>query len=363
VGLIEVQGRAGAGAPNRIDVVVLVDRSKSTFALAGVDVDGDGIVGEATERVAPDGRRGSAKVGETHDDGGGILVNATDPADTIVRAELVAAQGLLERLDPMTTRMGLVAFAGSAKIKMPLEMPSEDLRRRLDKFELLPQSGGTNFHAAILRGLEVLRGAPTLEEQTRHCVMLLLSDGVPNEPAPLLKAEAEAIAAARLAAKANTRIYSIALGSESRINLGVFQHLARISEGQVLHFVKPGDVMTYLPHINLTRLESVSIENVTTGESARAMRMFPDGSFDAYAPLAPGENVIRVTARALGGASMVVERRVIYQNRDPRTPREVQLLQEFLDDVRARTVEVGIVSRLKANQGRLRRDLRIEQEE
>ena len=45
VGLVEVRGWAGTGQRGSHDVVIVLDRTASTFEPAGVDVDGDGTIG------------------------------------------------------------------------------------------------------------------------------------------------------------------------------------------------------------------------------------------------------------------------------------------------------------------------------
>ncbi len=359
VGLVEVRGRAGAGAPTGMDLVLLIDRSVSTFALAGVDVDHDGVLGRKVPIEHEDGSAESGVVGRYREDGGGLLVHATDEDDTIFGAELRAAEGLLDRLDPTTTRVGMVAFGGRAKLKAKLQFPSDELKERFTGLRPLPQSGGTNFDAAIRRGIQALAAAQPTSAETRHCVLMLLSDGAPTQPEPELRAEARAYAAARLARDANVRIYSIAVGEETRVHLDIFEHLAELTRAEVVHFATPEEIMTFLPILNLTSLEEVSIWNVTTGQRARAMRMFPDGSFDAYVPLAPGKNLLRVAARALGGSLGVVERTVYFEKRLPRTDEEAQRLKEFQEKLRARTIEAEITNRLH-NKRKLSREVTIE---
>src|SRR5262245_15786411 len=45
VPLVDVRGRAGAGAHGPQDVVLAIDTSGSVFQASGIDLDGDGIVG------------------------------------------------------------------------------------------------------------------------------------------------------------------------------------------------------------------------------------------------------------------------------------------------------------------------------
>ena len=92
-----VAGHAAAvtGELRQFDVVMVIDTSRSTKDPSGTDIDGDGRVG--TQRL---GRIGS------------IFMSSTDPGDSILAAEIAAARTLLGGLDPRSTRIGLVSFAG-----------------------------------------------------------------------------------------------------------------------------------------------------------------------------------------------------------------------------------------------------------
>ena len=46
---------------------------------------------------------------------------------------------------------------------------------------------------------------------------------------------------------------------------------------------------------------TLRVVNETTGAAARALRSFPDGSFDAFVPLAPGSNRIAVRVTTTDG--------------------------------------------------------------
>ncbi len=112
VGLVEVRGWAGTGQRGQHDVVLVIDRTASTFEPSGVDVDGDGVVGR-TVRIGNVGNMRRA------------LEVVSDPDDTIAAAELVAARRLIERLDPTSTRMGLVTFARTEKVLARIGTPAE----------------------------------------------------------------------------------------------------------------------------------------------------------------------------------------------------------------------------------------------
>ena len=101
IALCEVRGWAGTGLRGKHDVIIVLDRSGSTFRSSGMDVDGDGSVGHDYTPTMPDE----------------IVTWTSDFGDTIVSAEILAARRLIERLDPETTRMGIVSFGGNAEAR------------------------------------------------------------------------------------------------------------------------------------------------------------------------------------------------------------------------------------------------------
>src|SRR5262249_6184515 len=93
-----VAGRAQAtrGSLRRFDVILVIDTSGSTLGAAGTDVNENGVVGEP-------------RLGDL-----GAMLGAalTDPGDSIFAAEIAAARRVLAGLDPRSTRVGVVQFAG-----------------------------------------------------------------------------------------------------------------------------------------------------------------------------------------------------------------------------------------------------------
>jgi hypothetical protein len=91
-------GRALAvpGEAPRLDVVMVLDTSLSTIDASGADINGNGVVG----------RPRLGKIGSIFD------VGSTDPGDSILAAEVAAARQLLRGLDPRSTRVAVVQFAG-----------------------------------------------------------------------------------------------------------------------------------------------------------------------------------------------------------------------------------------------------------
>jgi Mg-chelatase subunit ChlD len=238
VGLVEVRGWAGTGLRGSHDVVIVIDRSGSTFASSGVDVDGDGKIGK--------------NLGLSQ---GRLLIS--DPDDTIAQALLAAARRLIDRLDSDSTRMGIVTFARNERVLARVGAGPDQLRDVLDDLGSVPDRGGTYFYGAIMAAIKVLEQAPVDEGETRQRSIILLSDGLPNAPPPHSAAEKAAVRASQHAARASVRIYSFALGPEVASRPKVFLDMAEVNGGELLIVETPGEIVEFVPYMSLTRLDRV----------------------------------------------------------------------------------------------------------
>jgi hypothetical protein len=92
-----VAGRAMAldDRSKRFDVALVLDTSGSTAEPTGADINGNGVIG-ARQR----GRISS------------LFGGSTDDGDSVLAAEVVAARQILRDLDPRTTRVSVITFAG-----------------------------------------------------------------------------------------------------------------------------------------------------------------------------------------------------------------------------------------------------------
>ncbi len=133
--------------------------------------------------------------------------------------------------------------------------------------------------------------------------------------------------------------------------------------GELVLVGQPVDVIEYVPHVSLTSLSHVTIDNLSSSEKARAVRLFPDGSFDGYAPLVPGENLLRITLHGEGEARRTVDRRVIFEKVPAESDRERARLRQLLKDLRIRTLETELAARVqRKREEQRRRQLEIEVE-
>lgn len=118
-------------------------------------------------------------------------------------------------------RMGLVAFAGKAKLCSPLTMDHGILRHRLDSFYLAEVSvlgqlikPGFVIEDGTAIGSAIASAATRLHErkETKSKVLILVTDGINN------RGEISPIDAAHSAAELGIRIYPIAIGSDARLS-------------------------------------------------------------------------------------------------------------------------------------------------
>ena len=106
----------------------------------------------------------------------------------------------------------------------------------------------------------------------------------------------------------------------------------------------------------------MAIENVTTGKPARAVRIFPDGSFDGYVSLAQGENLLRMTVTGEGGGTREIERTVLFEAL-PDSELARQHLAELLRDIKLRTLETQLAEEARRKREKaLARQLEIRTE-
>jgi hypothetical protein len=341
IGLVEVRGWVGTQARGKHDVLILLDRSGSTFASSGIDVDGDGVIGHNySPRPPPE-----------------IVTWTSDFGDTIVSAETLAARRLVERTDPTTTRMGIISFGGNAKVEAPLGSSRAQLLAALDALPPRPNEYGTYMYGALDTAIKTFESAPPEPGVTRQRDILLLSDGEPTAPpSPENAAQDTAVHAARNAARANARIYAFALGPVAARHREQFDEIVRANGGELLVLDSPGEVVDFAPYTSFTAIARMRVENATTGQPGRAVRLFPDGSFDGFAPLADGKNELRFVATSEAGAELTTSRFVTYLKTAPNPER----LEQLKKTLQIRAIETELAERIRAKrEERLKKSLEI----
>ena len=348
VPLAEIAGAALTPDATRHDLVLALDFSSSAFEPTGRDVDRDGVLG-VRKAWAPGVGSGSLRKSP--------LDWTTDPDDSVAGVELAAARTLLARLDPATTRVGLVTFGSNVRRLLPLASPAA-ARTALDEAALGAQIGGTNIERALVRAAETLDASAGPDVQRS---ILLITDGFPNLPPPQQRAEELVSERAEKLAAAGVRVHVLAIAAEQMEPRPVLEELARVTGGSFQHMDDPTELPVWLANTALSPIEAVEVVNATTGAAGLAVRVLPDGRFDAIVKLAPGDNVIEVRASAAGGESEVARRTLRYEP-EAGAPGASPEAAALLQTLRERTTELEQLAELRQRRQQQRRELRIEPE-
>jgi hypothetical protein len=297
-----VIGRASTTGPAGATRVALVlDISLSTTSSCGADLDGDGREENIFQAEAAAGRVLLDELAKVEAKSPGTAFEVT-----IVR--FAATATALTPLTPMTDAKGVAS-----------------LRAALDRIVRDGSQSGTNYAAAFDEATRALKAA----ERPGHCVILLMSDGAPNELRPSLDAAARA-------GLAGVIVHTFGLGRDflGRISprgavfppeppdpVNVLAAVAALGgpTGTVTALPRPADVIPVIPRLPVldlpeAKLKEVQVVDATTGKPAFSVQLAPDGAFQAEVPISllpagPHEtNVLVATAVALDGISKADDR-------------------------------------------------------
>jgi hypothetical protein len=316
-----MEGRAhaqGRDAP-AFDIAILIDTSGSTRAPAGVDINGNGIVGTKSNT-----RLVISIFGVVQD-------TLSDPGDNVLAAEVLAAQKLISQLDPRSTRIALISFSGDylpgtghagnqtflanpatpdAYLEQPLTNNFRIARVALNQIKRDGPHGGTNIASGIRLAIQELTGLARSGSTPRpraQKVILLLTDGIPTFPvgsATISDPEdiRAAVSSATVAGRFGIKVHSFALGREALSEPYTVKEVARVTGGRFTPVEDPADIITVLPSIKLIDLDRVQVTNLTTGQRALRVKLGADGSFRALVPVRDGPNKLSAVAYATDGA-------------------------------------------------------------
>jgi sugar phosphate isomerase/epimerase len=125
------------------------------------------------------------------------------------------------------------------------------------------------------------------------------------------------------------------------------REIAELTGGEYFAVADLADI-SFLNRARLTGLDAVTVRNKRSGEPARALRSFPDGSFDALVPLAPGANEIEIEARVAGRAPLLETRTIVYEPGAAGDSARDARAAELLRKLRERTEAIALRVRLEA---------------
>lgn len=202
-----------------------------------------------------------------------------------LQAAQTAAHRFVDKLDFSLQRMAILAFYGTARLVIGLSSDPVAINNAIDN---LPIDRGTDIANAIDVAQEELtrNGRPDARP-----VMVLITDGAPNEPAS--GPEQAALLSANAAKVAGTTIYTIGLGSGAAETL-----LKQIATGPDHYFFAPGNdqLAAIYDQIALV-VANFTVRNVGLGDDLGVNGPFVPGS-GAPAPAVAGD-VLNWTVDAL----------------------------------------------------------------
>jgi len=351
VPLVEVRGRAGLGAHGPQDVVLALDSSGSVFMDSGIDLDGDGITGKMRCKLD----YGSCPLSN-------LKIWTTDFDDILIKVEIDAAQHLVAQLDPDSTRMGLVKFGRDAWVELPVG-PLPLLSQKLADFdfELAP---GTDIVGALHVSIDALEQAPPLAAGAApQRTILLLTDGEQSIVEVYGAAQEDYLNGFLARARAaNTRVFAFQVGPQGELSTELMAKLARGTGGRHVPVRTAADIAVELQLVGLTGLADVELRNATTGAAGRAVRVFPNGSFDGYAPLVEGDNDLAVTATLDDGRRLESHARVHFASPAHPTAEELAVAETLARTLKERTVSTDLQIRVESERRRRARSLSISTE-
>jgi hypothetical protein len=365
-GMAFVAGKALAlfGEYQTFDIMFVIDTSESTAMPSGADIDGDGEIGK--HKGGPLGVLGRI-----------LPFPLTDKDDTILAAEIAAAEGLLSQLDPRTTRVGVVAFSGDndpmtpdAYTEVRLTTRYETVRKGLEELQDLGPDGMTNMVAGVNRAIAELLGTQSAYSEKREGarrIILFLTDGLPTLPfeqSRRLNARA-AIERAKRAKRAKIRIDTFAIGDDALDEPISAVEMARVTGGIFTPVRNPSNLRTIFEDVTFAEIERLEIQNVTTDQPAAYAIQNADGSFAALVPMQEGMNKVRIFARSTDGTESTQEldlRFLASAEMETLSPRLVaqrnRLLENRLLDLQRRSLEIQ-----EARDEGIRQELTVEIEQ
>ncbi len=336
-----VAGRAMAlgDESKRFDVALVLDTSGSTADPTGADINGNGVIG--TKRRGPIGSLFGA--------------SSTDPGDSVLAAEVAAARQILRDLDPRTTRVAVITFAGGdgrrdsgppALTRQPLTSEFARVERSLDFILRTDPVGGTHMSGAVDHSTTELlgaRGSRSANDPSSAKLVFFFTDGQPTLPykgsiSDNTRAVRRAAGTARLA---GIRVHSFAIGSEALAGPIASVELADLTGGSFIPVRHPGELASVVEAMNFANLENVTLRSATTGDGARPFRVTADGSWGGFLKMVPGLNIIEISARSSDGVEVLETLEVVLEPAAESIPiphdlgvRHNRLLEDCLRDLK-----------------------------
>jgi hypothetical protein len=332
-GLVEVTGRVGRDWLLGADVVVALDLSNSSLLASGMDVDGDGVVGE-TRRFAKDGG-GYGRPWRSW---------TSDPDDAIVWAELEAARQLIRSLDSPHSRIAVLTYTGSSRVRSLLGSPTRALDS-LEEIAIVEDWSGTDVSGALRESRDLFLAVQHREGPERPRVVFLFSDGRPTVPNARHWAARKAIAEARKLTERHIAVCVLGFGEsivsedKEEKDIAFLNELARTTGCEHIPIYSP-DLLGFDRPPRYFAPSEFTLRNLTTGRPGRAVRLLRTGLFDGFVELVPGANTIEVSAVLPDGRRLASRRVVHYRPTGEQTDEEREATARLLLRLRDRAQQL-----------------------
>ncbi len=321
---IEVRGRLGTAELFESDVVLALDVSNSTLLASGIDLDEDGKVGKTRGFAKRRQHRGRAPRTWT-----------TDADDTIAQAELVAAEAIVRGLSPRSNRIGILTYTGRSRVRAWLDDPAI-ARNALARLRLPEDWTGTSVAHVLREARDLLREAPRLGSLPRRRAVLLFTDGQPTVPHSEYLARRQAVYEAGRLGQEGIDLYIFSFGQLGPRVVRFLEEMVQEGGAALLQVDNPKTLLLDLAPVRLAP-NWIEVENLTTGEDARALHASREGRFAGFLPLEPGPNEIAVRAELRDGREVRWREIVHYQPPEVVTEAHRREAAHLLIELRRRT--------------------------
>jgi hypothetical protein len=193
--------------------------------------------------------------------------------------------------------------------RVPLSADLAMLEDGLDALLSETPAGGTHMGAGIDQAtveLLGLAGARSRADPRRARAAIVMSDGAPTLPyGPERPAEnlESTLSAAERARKARVRVSTVAFGRDALERPVAAVEIAERTGGRFVPVRDTETLLATMSEADLIAGVRVTLRNESRGETARAFRMTPDGSFAGFLALDEGENRLVAEARGPDGGA------------------------------------------------------------
>ncbi len=312
-GLAFVEGRALAlmGAYRSHDIVFAIDTSRTTAEPSGLDIDGDGTIGEQQRQFL-----------------GGLFSRQPGHPDSILAMQLALVRAALEGVDPRETRVGLVAFPGLPEGKkaraftdVPLTSDLAEVRLGLDRILEMGSEGSASVAEALAHAGNELIGAGAARSSSREGTTRILAFFVGSPIRPQIavgKASwKRGLSTSDVVASRGIRIDTFAVTEQAISATGPLVEIASSSGGTYTPVRQLNQVKLRLEPARFADTSLLQIRNATSGDRSGTVLQSRDGRFVALVSLDEGENTLEVRVRAANGREA---RRRVVVTYDPEAP-------------------------------------------